>query len=1086
MASAPQPTKQVDQLVVVGASAGGIEALSVLVGSLPENLAVPIVIAQHLDPKRPSHLAEILSRHTVLPVKSVLNSEKLLPGTIYVVPSNHHVEITDHEVSVYSDVTRRPTPSVDLLLATAAGIFGERLVAVILTGSGSDGAAGAHVVKEAGGTVLIQDPATAAFPSMPQALASALVDAALPLEEIGRYLGDIFADTPENDQEADPDLSALLTYVHESRGIDFSAYKPGTISRRLRRRMLAAKESTTAGYLAYLKSHPQEEEQLVADFLIKVTRFFRDPALFARLREQVLPDLLDQAVANGHELRMWSAGCATGEEAYSLALLVNDLLENLTTKPTVRIFATDLDDSALAFARLGVYPKTALVDVPADLVARHFRERDGAYEANKDLRSLLVFGRHDLAERPPFPNTDLVLCRNVLIYFTPRLQQRALDIFEYSLRNGGYLVLGKSESSRPGNSSFTVFDQNQRIFRRAGPRPALPSTQLHRKLQLESRPHSSFQRSPASLELALREAEKETRTALDSNDRSEDLLRRLPIGVVIVDSRYDIASINGMARELLGIYGLAEGQDLIHLAQRIPSSALRSAIDSVIRGVESERLADVVTVETATGEERHLSVSCYPDRRTMDGSVETALVLVDDVTTLVRTKKEGDRSVERENRLTESNRQLLTANRELNNALDLMRDQLEDLRLVTATAQVSAEEIETLNEELQSTNEELETLHEEAQASLEELNIANDELQARGLESEALAATHAAERGRLAGVLTSMADAVVVVDRTGRAIRTNAAYDQLREEVGDRFVRADESGGLVPEDTDVLLRAARGEKFRIDFEVESEENVSRWFEATAQPLRDDDVGTGVVVIRDITDRSVRRMQAEFLDWAGHELRTPLTALQSYLQLAARRIPADGDERLRSYIDRAVGQVKRQASLISELLDATRLETGRLALHIAPLDLVSLVEHAVEVAQVLTQGQTILFERDEEPLIVEGDVSRLEQVLLNLLTNAISYAPDTEQIDVTVRREASDGVVTVRDYGRGIDIDQHDLIFERLAQGEPNDRASTQGLGLGLYIAREIVRHHGGTITVQSRKGKGATFVIRIPLQQLDS
>ncbi len=394
---------------------------------------------------------------------------------------------------------------------------------------------------------------------------------------------------------------------------------------------------------------------------------------------------------------------------------------------------------------------------------------------------------------------------------------------------------------------------------------------------------------------------------------------------------------------------------------------------------------------------------------------------------------------------------------------------------------MAAEEIETLNEELQSTNEELETLHEEAQATVEELSVANDELQARAAEMEEMAAAHAGERSRLATVLAGMGDAVVVVDRNDEVVLTNAAYDELVRMFGGSLRPQDERGLPLPAVTAPLTRAARGEAFRVDFTATAVDGTRHWFEATGRPLHEDEVGAGVVVIRDITDRSVRRLQAEFLAWAGHELRTPLTALQGYLQMAGRRLGPDGDERLRGYLDRAIDQIRRQSSLVEELLDATRLESGRVALRLAPVDLAELTAHAVEVGQVLADGQLISLEADDRPIMIDGDAGRLEQVLLNLLTNAIRHATGTDRIEVAVQRQGDQAEVRMRDFGAGIAPGQLETIFERFVQGDPDGRSGTGGLGLGLYIAREIVWAHRGTIAVESVLGAGATFTIRLPL-----
>jgi two-component system CheB/CheR fusion protein len=696
-----------NRLVVVGASAGGVDALSRLVDSLPDALPAPIVIAQHLDPARPSHLAEILARESPLPVHSVEEREALTPGTVFVVPSNRHVTITDHHVDVHPDATRRPTPSVDLLLATAATTFGERLIAIILTGAGSDGAAGAHAVKEAGGTVIIQDPATAAFPSMPRSLAPSLVDLSIPVEEMGPALAALLGEPSAEQASADPDLRRLLDRLRTRHGIDFTAYKTPTITRRLWRRVTAIGLPTIAAYLAYLDEHAEEEQRLIADFLIKVTRFFRDPALFARLREDILPDLVATAGHEGRELRLWSAGCATGEEAYSLALLAVEALERVSNPPPVRIFATDLDETALGFARRGIYPAAALADVPDELRAQYFSERDGGCEVAKQVRGLVVFGSHDLAQRAPFPNIDLILCRNVLIYFTPDLQRRALELFAYSLREGGVLVLGKSETTAALDGSFAPIDRGLRLYRRQGLRPALPAGSPPYAKSVPASLAAPMRHLPA-MERALRQAEKATSDARGRGDRAEELVRRLPVGIAVINREYDLETINGAARELLGIHGLAVGQDLIHLAQRVPSTALRAGIDAVLAGERAQHLETVVTTESASGETRHLAIACHPDRVGADGAIETALVLVSDDTAGVEAQQisaaaaarsDAETATLRETveRLAAANRQLLSANRELTDNIDRLREHEDDLRQAAAAAQVAAEEIETLN-----------------------------------------------------------------------------------------------------------------------------------------------------------------------------------------------------------------------------------------------------------------------------------------------------------------------------------------------------------------------------------------------------
>ncbi len=476
MAMTPAPLLFYD-VVVIGSSAGGVEALATLVATLPADFPAPIVLAQHLDPQHPSHLPEILGRRSTLPVWSIEDAgvQPLLPGNVYVVPADRDVEVIDHALHVQVDGTRRPKPSINLLFSSAAQAYGERLIAVILTGTGSDGALGARAVKLAGGVVLIENPATATFSSMPASLAPSTVDFVADLPQIGPLLADLVTGTYTPGVPDDAvSLHTFLEQVRQRSGIDFSTYKPPTILRRLHRRLVATGMPQLGDYLRYIDDHPEEYARLIADFLIKVTEFFRDPELFALLRGQVLPELVAQARTQGNALRIWSAGCATGEEAYSLAILVAEALGRELEHFSVRIFATDLDPEAVAFARRGIYPSTALARVPAELRARYFTTSEGAYEVAPQIRELVIFGQHDLGQRAPFPHIDLVLCRNVLIYFTTELQKRALQLFAFALRDDGYLALGSSETTSPLAEYFVPAHAQLKLYRRQGMRVLIP------------------------------------------------------------------------------------------------------------------------------------------------------------------------------------------------------------------------------------------------------------------------------------------------------------------------------------------------------------------------------------------------------------------------------------------------------------------------------------------------------------------------------------------------------------------------------------------------------------------------------------
>ena len=861
--------KTFSHLVVVGASAGGIEALSELVSTLPEGLKAPIVVAQHLDPERASHLEQILSRRSTLPVRTVTDRAPLEAAVVYVVPSNRHVTITDHEIGLSEDSHGRPMPSVDLLFTSASESFGEHLVGVILTGTGTDGVEGARIVSAAGGTVVVQDPETAEFGAMPGALAPNTVDMVAELDRIGPVLGELVSKeaTPETEPQEDEKLALehFLEGLRERHGVDFRSYKTPTILRRLKRRMIAANSGSIEGYVAYLEDHPEEYKNLVSTFLIKVTEFFRDPELYEYLREEILPRLAREARDGDGQLRIWSAGCATGEEAYSLAMLVSEVLGSDAGLVHTRIFATDVDPDAVNFARQGIYPASALSALSEEQVRRYFVQENGQYRVKKPVRGMVVFGEHDLAQRSPFPHVDLVLSRNVLIYFTPELQQRALQLFAYSLRDGGYLVLGKAETASSLDDFFVPEHRRYKVYRRQGERVLMPPT-VSASPSPGPRPEPRGGDATASARAPFEPPARRARAG------DENLVNHLPVGVVVVDRRYDMRTINAAARRLLSIRGAAVGEDLLHaLQEEAPYAEIRNAIDSSFRdGVATT--GEFSVEEATTGERRYLQLICHPGRED-DTQAETVTIVVNDVTEIGRTRRgleenlretraeieelrretaaETARRDAQYERLIETNGRLDEANREL---ADLNRDlqtSYEESMLGAEEAQAATEEVETLNEELQATNEELETLNEELQATIEELNTTNDDLQARTSELQDLARTSEEERGQLRAILESIPEAVVVVDAAGRTVLTNAAYGRL---FGERdFHALDDLGEPLAKHETPQERVAAGESFTLEFVAEAADGRRRRFGADAKPIGPANGRGGVIVVREIEE-----------------------------------------------------------------------------------------------------------------------------------------------------------------------------------------------------------------------------------------
>jgi two-component system, chemotaxis family, CheB/CheR fusion protein len=1097
--------EEIQHLVVIGSSAGGIDALGELVATLPANFGAPIIIAQHLDPRRESHLAEILQRRSPLPIKTVMNHQELSAGVIFVVPADRHVVIDDHAVRVEADGLGRersratPRPSIDRALASAADAYGEGLIAVILTGAGSDGAAGARHVKAAGGTVVIQNPETASYPAMPLSLAPTTVDVVADLEAIGPLLADLVTGVyvPRRPDE-ESTLISFLDEVRESTGIDFSQYKRPTILRRLQRRMLATGREQLREYIRFAHGHQDEMQRLANSFLIKVTEFFRDPDLYDYLGDHVLPDLMEYAAGNGGEVRFWSAGCATGEEAYSLAIIAAEAKARLGDDIRMRIFATDVDNDAIEFARRGIYPAAAVDHVPDELKSRYFIQSAGQFEVAPAIRSLLAFGQHDLAQRAPFPRIDMTICRNVLIYFTNELQRRALQLFAFALRDGGYLVLGKAETSSPLADHFVLEQPRLKVFRRRGSRVVLPAARAAPQLAA-SIPRAAISapgRARLAREVAALRASDADRARTQSG-RADQIVMRLPVGLVLVDRKYDIALINTAARNLLGVHGAAIGQDLVHQVHGVPNNELRRDIDRAFRGEPARSVWDIQVADSTSGETMALEVRSY---RQGEGGLpddDMVAIIVRDVTTehgenlkLQETyTKEAARAERLESqirRMTEAAQRLREANAELTSVNGELRSQNDDLVVSNEEVQAATEEVETLNEEMQATNEELETLNEELQATVEELNTTNDDLEARSNELQTLAISlerqrevSEGERARLAAVLLSMADAVVVVNDKGEPILTNEAFDSTFAN-SDGLRLLDDSGEPIAPDQIPWKRGAIGEAFSDTFSMIDATGNRHWYEANGRPLGGDTVQGAVVVIRDLTDRSLQRLQNEFVSMVSHELRTPLTGVSAYLELLERELRESPATDAHRYAQRALNQAQRFSLLVSELFDANRLRSGTMAYRFAPVDLRPIVDEAIAISKPLATKQRIIFHPPRTPLQVSGDPERLQQVVLNLIGNAITHATSSPTIDVSLRRAGANAELAVTDHGPGMPASRVEAVLSRQPE-RAQAFGSKDGLGLGLYIVRSIVEAHQGEFAIDSKEGKGSTLTVHLPL-----
>ncbi|HET9314658.1 MAG TPA: chemotaxis protein CheB, partial [Vicinamibacteria bacterium] len=471
--SDPEPASGAPRFVVgIGASAGGLDPLLRFFDHLPPDTGMAFVIVQHLSPDFRSLMDELLGRHTALPIHLVEDGMPVAADHIYLIPAKKEMIISSGRLLLSErDRQQELTLPIDVFFRSLAQDRGDRAVAIVLSGGGSDGSRGIRDVHEAGGLVLVQDLESAQFDGMPKAaLDTGIAAAALPPAEMPRALLDHAARRFASPVAAAPSpahgegLEAVYRMLQERFGIDFNHYKPSTVTRRIERRLALARSSDVEEYLRRVREDRDELDALYRDLLIGVTRFFRDPAAFDLLERQVLPELLSRTPRD-QPLRMWVSGCATGEEAYSLAIVAHDVLARLGDRP-VKIFATDVHRGSLEQAALAAYDETAVANVSPDRLARYFTRTGGIYQVVPEVRQMIVFAQHDVIRDAPFTRIDLVTCRNLLIYLQPAAQKRVLSFFHFSLTQGGVLLLGPSESLGPIAHGFEVLDKRWQLYRK--------------------------------------------------------------------------------------------------------------------------------------------------------------------------------------------------------------------------------------------------------------------------------------------------------------------------------------------------------------------------------------------------------------------------------------------------------------------------------------------------------------------------------------------------------------------------------------------------------------------------------------------
>ncbi len=822
-------------VIGIGASAGGLEAYSDFFKAMPPDSGMAFVLIQHLPPERDSLMAEILSNRTQMPVREVVDGISVEPNHVYVIRPGRTLTIKNGALHL-GEPLEKPghRRAVDDFFRSLAEEQRERAICIVMSGMGSNGTAGARAVKAVGGVCIAQDPDSASFSSMPRSLIdSGLADFVLRPEEIPDFL-QRYAQHPyvlgqpaptmlqrRDQQQLLEIFSVLRTRTRHA----FDGYKKPTVLRRIQRRMSLSQVTSLVEYVKLLRQSPNEISSLADDLLIHVTGFFRDPEAWQSLYEKVIVPLVDQRQSDS-SIRAWVTACSSGEEAYTLAMLLVEAMEVASKQFDIKIFATDTADRTLAHARAGSYPMGIEGEVTPERLERFFDKDDSNYRVKKELRELVVFAPQNVLQDPPFSRLDICTCRNLLIYLEPEIQRRILSLLHFGLREGGALFLGNAETVADG--MFETIDKKWRIYRRIGPthngsaslpHPALSSLVEPEKTRAREMPRQSM-----------------------AQIAQKALLSRFTPPSVVIDRQHRIAFFHGNTDPFLTQPPGEPTRDVLLQCREAIRNAVRTAIHQGMTHNASVVVRDGY-IETETGRMR-VEVSIAPlDHRLAQGYYLLSFALVR------RSEYTGSSAHGDQTAADDDPRQL---EEELNRVRDELQNTIEELQTSNEELKASSEESTSINEELQSTNEELETSKEELQSLNEELTTVNTQLQSKMEELEATSAD-------LDSLLSSTDIAVIFLDNHFRIRRFTPAVKDLLELIPSDVGRPLANLARKFDDPELLVNAQTVLDKLVSIEKEMRSDSGHWYVRRVLPHRtaDNRIGGVVMTFVDITAQASR-------------------------------------------------------------------------------------------------------------------------------------------------------------------------------------------------------------------------------------
>ncbi|KJF72878.1 histidine kinase [Agrobacterium arsenijevicii] len=1054
-------------MVGVGASSGGLNAFRALLKALPEKTGCAFLVVQHLDRSHESMLAELLSSETNMVVTEAVNLTLIEPEHVYVIPPRFLMSVDGGRIhlSPRRELHEAPLP-FDFLLDSMAKEYGPRAIAVVLSGTGSDGSSGVQQIRDFKGLVLVQEPGEAQFDGMPASVISLEIGATvLPVAEMPAA---IFKHTTllsrlptaHSMQHRMPQLGQIIEILRVSTANDFSAYKHGTLQRRVEKRMavLGITIENVDRYLEMLENSEEERQNLVRDLLINVTSFFRDSRVFDFLRDTIIPDILGAKAAHG-TVRVWIAGCSTGEEAYSLGILFLELIQSMGLHLKLQMFASDADVEAVAVARDGHYSPEAVKSLAPDLLEKYFVRDGSGYTVTAQLRSVVVFTVQNVLSDPPFSRVDLISCRNLLIYLDADAQAKVLSLFRFSLRENGILLIGKSETVGRMDDHFKLISETDKVYRRVGP-------PVFGDLHFGTAPGGNVRIPPSQGKVTLASRHNALAEAV-----SQLLLGSYVPAAILVNRHYEYLYSVGPTAKFLQIASGPASHDLFAMIPKGLHNKIRSAVHRATRDQKSS----VARKAKLDGNGAHIEFSIHVEPLFSHGEELFLICFVEDPAQASRAVRSQKSSTIDMSPIAELEFELEETRAELQGAIRNLELASEEQKQITAEAL-------SLSEEYQSANEELVTSKEELQSLNEELTALNNQLH------EALERQRAVSND-LQNVLYSTDVPTLFLDSTLR-IRfftpaTRSLFNLIPSDVGRPL--SDLSGDSTLR-TDAKMVLLKGDT--IDREIAGPDD--RWYVRRVKPYRDESETVDGVVITFI-DVSAQKQVAEsreaakksaelateaksrFLSAASHDLRQPLQTLKLLQGLLERSV---GEGQARTFVQRMEETLSSMLGILNSVLDINQIEAGMVEPKIVSFAIGGLLEQLFKEFHYPARAAGLQLHVVPSSLAVHTDPRLFAQIVRNLLSNALKYTT-SGKILVGCRRRGTKVRFEVWDTGIGIPENHIDDVFKEYHQLDAPAGTEDRGLGLGLSIVRRLSELLGLGVSVQSRLYKGSAFMIEI-------